>query len=166
MKREQLEEWLSRDLDGELDAATRARLERALAEDPDLAARAESWRRIGRELRELPVPGRPTPEAMWQDVRRAIRVAESDERDQRSVFGWRMIWAAAAVVLLLGVPVGIRLAGRPGVRVAAASVPAVQVEYVETDLPGASTLVYQDEETGCALVWVSQDEPGETVRGT
>ena len=43
-----------------------------------------------------------------------------------------------------------------------AAVPAV-VESVETDLPGAMTMVYQDKDTGLTVIWVQESENREPV---
>jgi hypothetical protein len=167
MNRKRLEEWISLDLDGMLPPGQQAELRAAEAADPSLAALRERWTRVGAALREQPVRGTPDPELAWQDVRRAIRAAAAQDGKEREVFGWRLGWvgAALAAALLLFVVEGSR---RPAAGPApAGALRGVEVEFVETDLPDASPMVYQDEESGWTIVWIAAAEPAETpVRGT
>lgn len=161
-----IEELLSRDLDGALAPEERSVLQAAEAADPALAELRHTWQRCGSELHSSSLPGLPTPEAAWADVQRAIRLAGSEDGRAREISGWRMVWVASSIVLLLAGSFFYGVVRPPEAKVALLAPPTVEVEFVETDLPGASTLVYQDEETGWALVWVSEDQPGETPRGT
>lgn len=160
MNRAHFEELLSRDLDGDLPPAEQARLRAAEAADPSLAALRADWQRVGQALRDLPVPGTPDPEVAWQDVRRALRLSRPAEVS-RPLFGWRLAWAGAALALLLVVfgllPRNAPPAAAPAL--AAVAPRDVEVEFVETDLPDASTMVYQDEESGWTIVWVAAAEP-------
>ena len=36
--------------------------------------------------------------------------------------------------------------------------PGVEVEWAETELPGAATMVYHDEETGLTVIWLVEGE--------
>ena len=163
MSRAHIEELLSRDLDGGLNSTEREELRRAEAADPSLAALRREWAQIGAALRAGPAAGCPPPEVMWQDVRRAIRVAGADHGGEaRRGYGWRLSWAGAALAgaLVLFVVMG-RWSPAPTRMMAKAAPRDVEVEYVETDLPGASPMVYQDEESGWTIVWVAAAAPGE-----
>lgn len=156
---------LSRGLDGELDARERAELDALLASDPVLRKLETEWRHYAELLRQEPAPAPAADEAAWADVRRAIRLADTPSDDKRrAVFGWRLGWAAAMLTVALvgfGV-VGVWRPNRPGIPVALASpeTRAVQVEFVESELPGAQPLVFEDAETGWTVVWVAGLEEG------
>ncbi len=152
-ERKQLE-WLSRQRDGELDAARAARLEH----EPS-ATRAEAervWSELGEHLRSQPVPA-PTPEAMWNDVRRGIRLAQA-EREPATHAGGRWSWAVAMVAVLFMLAVGIfgvRMWMAPTVE---AAIP--RVEWVEAELPGSSAMVYEDEASGAVVIWLMTPDAG------
>lgn len=167
MNRRRLEEWISRDLDGTLPPDQQAELRAIEAADPSLAVLRDHWKRLGTALREQPVRGMPDPALAWQDVRRAIRIAGAQDRKERESFGWRLGWAGAALAtaLLVFVMMGSRRTGSPAELARSVPLRGVEVEFVETDLPDASPMVYQDEESGWTIVWVAAaDAP--PVRGT
>lgn len=154
-----VEEQMSRLVDGELDAQERAALERRLQAHPEDRAVLEQWRGFGDRLRE-PVPA-PTAEAMWNDVQRAIRrlPAAADAPSP----GWRWGWSAAIVAAVLVAVLGLSVVRL----VTPASAPARAVEWVEAELPDASTLVYEDEESGVVVIWLMTAESGTAApRGT
>lgn len=163
---------LSRSLDGELSPAEQARLERLLAEDAGLRQREQDWRALGDRLRAEPVPPPPTPEAAWMDVQRAIRLSKDDAVESTSpVFGWRLRGLAVMLLLVMaGLGWWAYQSGRPLPAVAPVTARAdgksVEVEFVETDIPGASPMVYEDSETGWTVVWVAGGEEMAGARGT
>jgi len=62
--------------------------------------------------------------------------------------------------------VGVGLRFRPDRETAApvlAHAPASAVEWVETGLPKASTMVYEDQESGMVVIWVVEQNGGENV---
>ncbi|MBW7909264.1 MAG: hypothetical protein H3C50_10185 [Kiritimatiellae bacterium] len=154
MKREKQLELLSRWRDGELPPNERARVEAARAA---LGGEAEqAWEALGEHLRAQPVPA-PTPEAMWNDVRRAIRVAQAEPAVAVGA-GGRWNWAVAALAVLFMVGVGLF-----GVRIwlapsAEAAMP--RVEWVEAELPGSSAMVYEDEASGAVVIWLMTPDEG------
>ncbi len=97
-------------VDGELDLITARRIERAMADDPELAARIAEQRRLRALLSGHydPVVDQPVPEAMIAAVRAAPQPLRAARRFGRS-------WAAGAVAaaLALGLFVGQQL-GAPG----------------------------------------------------
>jgi anti-sigma factor RsiW len=163
MNRRKAERWLSRHLDGELDARRSALLERWLADEPALRARAETWKAEGEQLRTLAgeVPDAATG---WADVRTALARARTDgaEQETTTAFGSRWSWSTAMVVLLLAA-VGLGLwSQRRGVKVVASeAAEPLEVEWAETELPGASTMVFRDEETGLTVIWLVEDGDAE-----
>ena len=165
MNRDQLEELLSRDLDGDLAPSEQAQLRAAEAADPSLAELRLAWQRVGQSLHDLPAPGTPDPAVAWQDVRRAIHVAAADGATPavRPGFGWRLAWAGGALsfALVLFVLAGHWWPAPPAAVATVSALRDVEVEYVESDLPGGSPMVYQDEESGWTIVWVAAAEPAE-----
>jgi hypothetical protein len=63
-------------------------------------------------------------------------------------------WAGAAATVVL-VTIGYFLLLSPEAKIPIGG----SVEYVETDLPGASTVVYVDVESGWNIVWVVESVP-------
>lgn len=163
MNRELAETYISRAMDGELPERQRAELETWLAAHPEDRELAAVWRSVGDLTRSnaaaVPVPDE---DLAWQDIRRAIRQEEHvGEPEPARFFQWRLSWGIAMVALVL-VTVGawgIRHTQPVGVQVVAG--PA-KIEWADTEVPGASTMVYQDEDTGLAVVWVID---GETTDG-
>lgn len=145
--------YLSLDRDGELDAGRRGRLEHHLAQCASCRAARDAWAGIGEQLRGRPVEPGPTPEAAWADVRRAIRDQAPAREDARApvALPW-LRWAAVAagIVILAGGVVMYRMAGSGGAPAAGMT----QVEWVETGLPGAAPMVYEDAESGLTVIWV------------
>ena len=163
MKSEKAAERLSRYLDGALPPADRVAIEARLRSDPSFRALREEFEAIGRDLRALPLPEGPTPEAAWAAVRRGLR--PGSDRGVGDTVPWisgsRLWWTGATVALLfllLGVW-ALRRGPSPGPGFARTA-PA-EVEWVETDLPHAMTMVYQDEETGLTVIWVMEEEKPE-----
>jgi anti-sigma factor RsiW len=154
-------QWISRDLDGELDARRKAGLAVHLEGCPACRGIRESWGRVGIRLREAPAVPAQTPEAAWADVRRSIRKAS----DRASAPGlWvpvpAMRWAVvAAVVLVMGL-FALRVLPWRGPARSAERLPAegTKVEMVETDLPGAAPMVYEDAGTGLTVIWVVEGD--------
>jgi anti-sigma factor RsiW len=165
------EQLLSRGIDGELSAGERAELDRLLASDPELRKLEAEWSSYAEMLRAQPAPAAPPPDAAWADVRRAIRLdAAAKQRDESAVFGWRLAWAGVMIGLILlgfsAILLRQALTGR-GAEPRAAAEKDVEVEFVETDLPGASPMVYEDAETGWTVIWVAGLENGkENAKGS
>ena len=152
MNRKKAELWLSAMVDGELSPSRQRKLEAYLRESPDLADLREQWESMGTLLRNAEVEDAPTPEVAWSDVQRAIRL-QKPGRVQHSVFGVRTLAAVAVGVLLVA---GVLFFRTPSEGLTAAG--PTEVEWVESDLPGAMSVVYQDEESGWTVIWVDVPE--------
>lgn len=106
--------------DGECDAADRARIEQALADDPALRERLEQHRRIAVRLNaqygpiaEAPVPDRLT--ALLQKQQADVIDFAAARAKRRSLPGWGN-WGAIAASLAVGVLAGqMALPGRGGI---------------------------------------------------
>lgn len=146
--------WISLDLDGELSARRAARLHEHLDKCPACFKAREDWVAVGARLRGRPVPGLKSADAAWADVRRAIRQEQEEryEAEESWVAGATLRWAAAAlVVMVLGA--GLFLGGRKG-GLGEVRAGGTQVEFVETGLPDAMPMVYEDSESGWTVIWV------------
>ena len=166
MNRKKAEKWLSLAYDGELSARRREKLGAHLARHPELVGLQQEWAVIGREFRQRIPQSRKTPEAAWQDVRRTVRLAAGRRRgaaaESSAHVQGRLRWAGALVGLLLVASVGWMWLRSPSPQsVAVARSDRTEVEWVETDLPDGMSMVYEDNETGLTVIWVSVDEEGE-----
>lgn len=155
--------WVSRALDGELDAAQTSRLESHLAECESCRDARETWARAGDVLRTNgQAEPEMTAEAMWQAVQRDIRVG-AEGRSPATAPGWSgliprtVIVTASLAVLCLG----ILWIAPPGGGVSPGDASGIAgVESVETDLSDATLIVYKDEATDAIVVWVSGENGG------
>ncbi len=123
------EEVLTAYADGQLDGAKRSDVERALAANPQLAARLQRYRALQQRLRGTydGVLAEPLPEHMRETLRAHVsttpaasavadfaahRAAAAEARAAR---GWRsQAWLAAAASVLLGLALGYALPHRDG----------------------------------------------------
>ena len=106
--KDELGEQLSAYVDGELNAAEAAEVERMIAADPQVAALLETLRRTVETVRAL--PRRPAPDGMLDDLTARIERAQlldgSSEKaravrgDRRSA--WRLLASAAIVIFAVG----------------------------------------------------------------
>lgn len=159
MKCQQAQEWMSRAMDGELADADRAELDRHVVGCPECRAAQAAWRQAGELLRAEAVEI-PPAEVMWHDVRRAIRTARAEPVPE--VSGWRLKWAFAAVgavLVALGLWGSWPAAGPRGAALVAVPAEPV-VEWAEAELPGSSTMVYEDAEHDTVVIWLMTAENG------
>ena len=150
----QSERLLMQALDGELPEGERIALAVHLQSCSGCRATEQAWREAGRLLRAESVPT-PPAEVMWADVRREIHQKAPTPEAAPSLLGWRLGWATAIVgALFVGVlGLGAWRLSRPEAPDALA-LAQPQVEWAEGELPGSSTMVYEDEESGVAVIWL------------
>jgi anti-sigma factor RsiW len=163
MNRLQAEKWLSQALDNELSPRRQARLEAYLAAHPDMQDLRARWQEVGAALRQQQQPLPQTPAAAWADVQRAIRLRAANDAAQpvrwRGLGGTRFAGALAATVLLItGVWYTLTDKQDIGSLRTIAEADRTEVEWVETDLPGAMSMVYEDADTGLTVIWVLVEE--------
>ena len=154
MNCEKVKKWISLEMDGELSPRRVARLQAHLDRCPACCKARESWASIGAQIQKRSVPGLKSPEAAWVDVRRAIRLDVRERQAKENVWmsSAPLRWAVSALlVMILGSGLFLTLRKSP-VRLARAA--ATDVEFVETGLPDATPMVYEDSESGWTVIWV------------
>lgn len=162
MNRNKAEQWLSRAMDGELNEDQLRTLEAYLDQHPEVALLRDQWTRVGALAREAVVPLVQTPEAAWQDVQRAIRLQEGQGTSEKAgglLWGWK--WAGGvAVACMAGLLlwIGLRASPEPLPMGYIAQADRTEVEWVETELPDAISMVYEDAESGVTVIWVLTEE--------
>ena len=167
MNRELAQTYISRALDGELPERQRAALEAWLAAHPEDRELSVQWQALGRLARqEASAVVVPDSDLAWIDIRRAIRTSAPDSSDALSFFfRWRLAWAAGTVAALCAAVLAFGLWRGQRLEVLAALQPA-QIDWAETGVPGTSTMVYEDEESGLAVVWLMSDDSGDTKKNS
>ena len=156
MNRRKAEQWLSMAMDGELSPDQEARLKVWLDQHPEGRELQQEWTQYRSWINSTPQDGIKTPEAARADVERAIR--RTEDQPVPLLTPWK-VWATASLVLLLILGGIITWGTRKGSFVVAQDkTPMNEVEWVETDLPNASPMVYQDQESGWTVIWVMVDE--------
>lgn len=162
MKRTTLERQVSQYLDGELPTRDLDQVRAALEHDSELQLTARAWREMRTWLSSRETPPIQTSEAAWADLQRELRSSERGRQEVWPVFDSRFRWAAASmtVMLLAGFvwfvsswlsPRATMVAELGAARVMGR---AVEVEWVEAELPGATSMVFQDDDTGLTVIWL------------
>lgn len=167
MKRKKLEQTVSRYIDGELSRGAADRVRESLQHDDELQAAEKEWDTIRTLLCSQPIPPIQTSEAAWADIQRELRRAEGDGREGWPVFDSRFKWATGMMttILLAGVvwfvsnwearnPKVAALENQGDANTVDAIGGAVEVEWVEAELPGSTSIVFQDEDTGVTVIWL------------
>jgi hypothetical protein len=100
------------------------------------------------------MPVMQTPEAAWANVRRAIR-NDRDERketEKAQVLGVPLRWATMTLlIMILGSGLFLTFQTGPAGK---ARGEGTQVEFVETGLPDATPMVYEDAKSGWTVIWI------------
>lgn len=144
---------MSQLLDGELSPADAALLDSYLAKHPD----AQDWMEsldLVREAQSVP-QSTIDSSASISSIQNAIAQEETPRKSRGNLLSFPALMrpmAAAAAIAVVGAISWIGLNSET----TAAFEPNV-VEFVATDIPGASTYIYPDEETGWTVVWVDSD---------
>lgn len=159
--------WISLDMDGELSVGRKEQLYNHIRRCGSCNEVRDRWLSLGDHLRRRISAPTQTAEAAWADVRRTIRLSREDEAKTPAPWlGLSLRWAAAALsvlVVAVAVAVGLRFRAGEGSTPALARAPASTVEWVETGLPKASTMVYEDQESGLVVIWVQEQNGGAHV---
>ncbi len=164
MNPEKAARWLSMALDNELPEARRTQLERYLEQHPELVQLRQQWQQLGEHCRRTAPAPDQTPAAAWQDVQRALRQQNAPREAHATILPLRPRWgwlAAAAAVLIMAGVWGWNLRSPSLDLRPIALADRTQVEWVETDLPDAMSMVYEDSTTGLTVIWVMTSDNGE-----
>ena len=165
MKKDSLEQQLSRFLDGELSERERIALESALESDPEMAGRLEDLENALRVHKTL-IP-EPKDDAFINAelgmIHERIRAEKNPERKMvefpRLNPGIASLAAAAAVVI------GVAGLWIWNANVQSSPTGAFEndpfIAQVETDIAGASSMVYVDDQSGWTIVWVDEPDPSD-----
>lgn len=147
------EEMLFAYLDGELDAAQRARVEAAAARDPRLAALLAQQQRLKTQLQTqfAAVLDEPVPERLLRAAAAPVSAPVTDLDAVRAARGarrWALPeWSAVAATLVLGLLVGLNLRGTgraslvadaDGLMIAAGPLAAALSDQPAGPLPGSA----------------------------
>jgi predicted anti-sigma-YlaC factor YlaD len=154
MNCEKTRKWISLDLDGELSPRRAARLHAHLDGCPICRRARNEWVSVGVQMRERRMPAMQTPEAAWADVRRAIHNAQEErgETEKAWVLGAPLRWAVTMLLsMILGAGLFMTFQKSPAGMTRAG---AMQVEFVETGLPNATPMVYEDAKSGWTIIWI------------
>ena len=164
MKAKKAERELSAWMDGEAGARRRAAAGEDPGASPALRRTRAQFEAIGETLRDDPVPAGQTPEAAWSDIQRRLRPAVDapGEAGSSGIFASRMRWVAAMVVAVFIGLAGLWIGNSArNAEQALAATGGVDVEWVETGVENADTMVYWDEETDLTVIWLLIDEAPE-----
>jgi ferric-dicitrate binding protein FerR (iron transport regulator) len=146
-KRSQLNAWF----DGELNPAERQAIESLIATNPEARAYVEELKETRAALQGAhTASSQPTPE--WSQFQKRL---EQAGRHPAKVLTFPRAILTTAAIMVLGIAFWwpLRQAGvRENVTTGEGLVE--RVEFVETDLEGATPVVYLDEPSGWTVVWV------------
>ena len=146
---QRLEAWF----DGELSPTQHAEIEQLLESDEAARAYVEQLART-RDLLQGAHVASVDGDAAWESVRE--RLDQADQRRFARILTFPQMVGAAAAVMLVGMGIWFPLRNMGQVNEAYAL--GSTVEMVETELEGATPIVYIDEPSGWTVVWVVEAE--------
>lgn len=159
MNKVEAEQLISRALDGEISSDEAALLQAYLDEHPEAENLKQSWEAIGAHLREESVPCPDVGEA-WADIEKRISSEPSQAVEASETIVSFPFWLKPLVGLAAVGVLGFSLLHylSPPSSIEEADVVAdygdisSTVEFVDTDIEGASPIVYVDEDW--TIVWI------------
>ena len=149
MKEEQIEQWMSMAMDGELSDGQLKQLEDHLGHKIQLDARYEKWKSFGPLLNSTIPASEVSPSQAAAEVLERIH---ADEIRPSSFWAMYSKWITSCAIFLLLVGVASWLT------FGATSPQLAEVESVETDVPGATTMIYEDEENELVVIWLLSEQ--------
>ena len=151
---EEMEIRLAKWFDGEANPVEAREVEELLEKSPEARAVLSELRRVSDAMASAHVDPSRIPQ--WERIDRQL-----DKQGKRKVsarFGSPRMAGLAAIIVLSGMALWLpfRKAGQSGI---VEDSPLVdRVEIVETDLEGATPVVYLDQPSGWTVVWILESE--------
>ncbi len=152
---------MSQLMDGELTAIDANRLQEYLETHPE----GMDWMESADRARVAVFEKKDTADtdAIWQGVEEQIETGTSSSEDSKdntiAIFPYiYKTLAAAAAIGIVATASWLGLTNRSSSEETFASNDSV-VEFVDTEIPDASPMVYTDEESGWTVVWVAKIDP-------
>lgn len=152
MNCKQAQEWISREMDGELHTVDQIVLEKHLMQCPACKKVKEHWMSASQLLKQTADVKIPDATDVWAEIRSQIEKEKLTSRNTLFPFPALLKWTSAAAAII-AVTLGIRFMTPEPAEIFAFQ---NEVEFVETDLSDSSPVVYIDEESGWAIVWILQ----------
>jgi anti-sigma factor RsiW len=155
LKCDEVEQWLSAALDGELGTKEEAQLDQHLADCERCQARRKAYALQTQLMQTAAVTGKPAAPEMWEAVRAEVAKAAAVSDTRKPIPFPRMLSAVAA---LLMIGLGLYFFNRSGMN---QDDPVIDLaEYsVESSIEDATIMTWVEEESGMVVFWV--DEPSE-----
>lgn len=148
-------------MDGEISPKEASKLQDYLESHPD----AMDWMESADRSRTAAFENKDSVDtnSIWESVKKEIDSKASENDSSRSgklipFPALSRVLAAAAAIALVAVVSWFGLKSDPNAGVALASNESI-VEFVDTEIPDASPIVYTDEESGWTVVWVAKLDP-------
>lgn len=137
--------------DGELDASTREQIQAQLKTSPTARKYLQQLQTLTQTLQQ---PNTPTPdtEQAWAQIQPRLT---TDNQPSKTIPFPKILQTAAAILLFAAISWFSYNTLQPPTQ---NTHPAEEYLLVETELEGASSIVYVDEESGWTVVWVNEPE--------
>lgn len=150
---------MSRLMDGELSADEADRLHQYLEVQPD----AIDWMESSQTIAESARPAEcADSQSAWENIQEAINEGSETGEQFSNIIRFpsllRMLGAAAAFAIVGSIVWTNLPFSQPKITERYAASQSV-VEFVDTDIPDASPVVYTDEISGWTVVWVAEMDP-------
>jgi len=146
-------------MDGELSSGEAERLHKFLERNPDAIDWMESNQILSESVQSTPAVN---PPSVWEEIHASIKEDTECENTSPKLIRFPLLapllGAAAAVALVASLIWTNLPSSSPEVTERYAASQSV-VEYIDTDIPDASPVVYTDEISGWTVVWVAEMEP-------
>ena len=147
---------LSRYIDEELNPEEASHLRRLIDADPELHALQRDWGRIGQWARErahsLPLDIDEAKRSVLASIGEYPNPSQTDSSPATPSI-W--VWVAGLTAFAAAAALAIIFFNTPSLpSQKQAAIEPTRIEYVATDIPNASTIVFVDEQTGWTVVWV------------
>lgn len=150
---------MSRLMDGELSADDADRLHQYLETNPDSIDWMESSQVVAESARP---PVSTDSQSAWVSIRKAINEDTKNEEKSSNLVKFpslfQILGVAAAIALVASIVWTNLPSSQSEITERYAASQSV-VEFVDTDIPDASPVVYTDEISGWTVVWVAEMDP-------